>query len=51
MWAEFRHDEVGRAVEYDIADVEESETGRDLLRRQVEHIRKVVTLGRVHSLC
>lgn len=44
MRADPGHDEIRRQVEDDIADVEQRQTGRHLLRGDVEHRGKIMAL-------
>lgn len=45
-----RHDQVGREVEDDVADVEQGQAGGDLVRREMQHRAQVVVDVRVHGL-
>lgn len=50
MGAEFSHDQVGRDLEDDIADVEQGEARGDLVRGEIQHRAQVMPLIRVHGL-
>lgn len=51
MRAESGHHQIRRQVKDHIADVKQGETGRDLMRRQVQHGPEVVAYVHVHRLC
>lgn len=48
--AESRHQKVGRAIEKNVGDIEESQGCRSLLCRQVQNLLKRMTCCLVHSL-
>jgi hypothetical protein len=48
--ADPRHDEIRRQIKDDIADVEQRQTGRHLLRRYVQYRTKIVLFVEIHRL-
>ena len=49
-WAESRHDEIRRQVEYDITDVKQGKAGGYLFRLQMELGFQIMMLLQVHGL-
>ncbi len=47
---ELGHDEVGGEIEDDIADIEQSQAGRHLLRSDVEDRGQIMVVGLIHCL-
>lgn len=50
MRTQFTHDEIAGTVEDDIADVEERQSSRHLLRREMQNVLERVVLCAVHCL-
>lgn len=44
------HNQIRRQIKHNIANVEQGQTRRDLVRIQMQNMRKVMTRARVHRL-